>query len=125
MTGPLTTGTCGPAEPSDRGIRAAIGPARQRPFRPAQTARSPVSRLKTGWALPVMAEPVIAERHLCPALSREEPHDGRRRIDLTLPRPHNLGAASTNSAQDRTSLLQFVRGRSSLYRQHHAARAYQ
>jgi len=34
---------------------------------------------------------------MCPASLSEEPHDGSRRIDLTLPRSHNLGVAGGNS----------------------------
>src|ERR1700722_4734907 len=101
-----------PAQPANTdagraGLRDAFRLRHQRPVRPAQS----------GCALPVIARP-----HLCPASSSGEPNDGRRWIDLTLPRPYNPGVAGTYSAQHRTSRLQFFRCRAPLDRQDHSSR---
>jgi len=98
------------ADAGRAGQRDAFRLRHQRPVRPAQSR---------------CALPVIARPHLCPASSSEEPNDRSRRIDLTVPRPHNLGVAGTNSAQHRSGRLQFFRCRVPLYRQNHASRPYQ
>ena len=103
--------------PSHRAdLRAAmLAGFHQRFFRPAQTPRAQPRRAGGLCTLPVIAEP-----HLCPASSSEEPHDGSRRNDLTLPRAHNLGAARTDSPEYRACLFQFVGSSSPLDREHHS-----
>jgi len=109
-----------PAQAADTGPGArATGPAAQRDaFRPWH--QRPVRPAQSRFALPVIARP-----HLCPASSSEEPYDGSRRNDLTVPGPHNPGVAGTNPAQYRFSGFQFLRCRTPLDRQHHASRPYQ